>query len=442
MNSKPKIIAFSVVIFAYFLFLNYCQPIAMDDYWRAINDTLVNHNLIAMLKQDYFGWTGRMSAQLLVYCLFSKKYITLSVAVVNILNALAYYLFILFSFKISTAGKYKLYSKAFCVYLFLFLLMFSLTGFIGQTLWKTAAIQYFWGICLVTILYYHIFTKNKQMVIAPVVIGIFIGLYNEQFVGVLLILCLTYFIDSILNRKKINRSVIYFALACFAGGVVLISAPGNYVRMDGMSGSHTHSIYQAIIKVIESVRYSVWPNTEVIFILFVAFIIFLFLKKHTEIKTKFIYSIALISIIFVMTPVIYSYGLLIRLMLIYYVIFFIATMHQFYISDNFYVKQVRSFLEKIYILFLIGVVYFAGTLAVNYYYLHEVSQEQDKIMMLADNKKLVVVPKYQVDPGLQNKYGITTRSLTCNPSDVNNQAFAKFYNVKQVIATPCDKKEN
>ena len=172
MNNKLKTITCSIAIFAYFLFLNYCQPIAMDDYWRAINDTLVNHDLLAWLKQDYFGWTGRMSAQLLVYCLFSKKYIILSTAVINILNSLAYYLFILFSFKISMGGRYKLYSKAFCIYLFLFLLMFTLTGFIGQTLWKTAAVQYFWGICLVTILYYYTITKNKQAVIVPALIGL------------------------------------------------------------------------------------------------------------------------------------------------------------------------------------------------------------------------------------------------------------------------------
>ena len=128
----------------------------MDDFSHAMDDSIVNGTFWTMLKNDYFGWTGRMTAQALVYIFFSKKYVTESIVIINILNSLAFFLFIFFSFKVATKDKCKICSKDFIIYSFFFATMFTTTGFIGHLIWKTVAIQYFWGFTILIILYYYL----------------------------------------------------------------------------------------------------------------------------------------------------------------------------------------------------------------------------------------------------------------------------------------------
>ncbi|MBK2009358.1 hypothetical protein IB622_03735, partial [Francisella orientalis] len=228
-KSLKQQIFISFIIFLYFLFINCCQPLAMDDFWRALNDTLVNGSFFHFLIQDYTGWTGRMSAQALVYALFSKKYLTLSLLTINIINSISMSLFAIFIFKIVTRNKYSLASKDFIIYSFFFALMFTWTGFIGQVIWKTAAIQYLWGYVILTTLYYYLIIQNKKFCLMSLIVGLFIGLYNEQFVGVLLVFCLAYFIERKINNKIINKGILFFLTGLWIGGVILIAAPGNYV---------------------------------------------------------------------------------------------------------------------------------------------------------------------------------------------------------------------
>ncbi len=132
------------------------------------------------------------------------------------------------------------------IFFFFLSFIFLYSGVIGNALWKTAAIQYFWGIVLLVGYYYFIFIRQKNSITFSILVGIFIGLYNEIYVGVLTILLLAYFLDCKLDNKSINRNVVYFFVALIVGGIILAVAPGNYKRLDVLAGSRNIDLLQNI----------------------------------------------------------------------------------------------------------------------------------------------------------------------------------------------------
>ncbi|WP_318263330.1 DUF6056 family protein [Francisella-like endosymbiont] len=69
------IVIISIFTVAFFLLLNYLQPLRTDDFGRANTDTLAKGLIIMVhsIQVDYMTWTGRVSAQALIYLLMSKK---------------------------------------------------------------------------------------------------------------------------------------------------------------------------------------------------------------------------------------------------------------------------------------------------------------------------------------------------------------------------------
>lgn len=439
MYKKSKKFSNSIVIllFCYFLFLNYCQPLAMDDFWRAINDVVVNHTFFSWLHKDYVGWTGRMSAQGLSYIFFSKTYIVWSVFIINTLNAMALTAFMIFSFKLVSKDRFCIGSKNFIFYAFVFMFIFAKTGFIGQVLWKTAAIQFFWGFTILTILFYYLLVKDEEYKSISLITGLFIGLYNEQFVGVLMLFCVAYFFERWLTKNTINKGVIFFAIGCFVGGVILVAAPGNYARMEQMEPQHTLSLFEQFKGFYFTYKYSVWPDTQIVTWLFVVFIVLALTNPNNYKKSVFIYTLTLGLSLMVMFPVFQSYGLLIRLMLIYYIIFFLAVFYQFYDSDNEFLEVVHSLIRRFYTLPLFGLIVLMFMLGNTYFLLHELHIQRQSLMKQYHEKHLenVSLPSSEV-PSMRN-FGLTDVNFTCNTNDPNNQAFAKYYGFKTVKAENC-----
>ncbi|WP_395167043.1 DUF6056 family protein [Francisella salimarina] len=435
LKSKLLII---LAIFSYFLFLNFCQPLAMDDFWRAINDTLVNGTFFHFLIQDYTGWTGRISAQALVYALFSKKYLTLSLLTINTISSISMSLFIIFIFKIVTRNKYSLASKDFIIYSFFFALMFTWTGFIGQVIWKTAAIQYLWGYTILIVLYYYLIIENKSFYLISLLGGLFIGLYNEQFVAVLLLFCLAYFIERKINNKIINKGILLFLTGLLIGGAILIAAPGNYVRMDQMSNDQSISLLSQLIYFIHIFKYNLWPHTLIIVWIFILYFALAISNKNNKKISIVIYSLALITAIFVMAPLAYSYGIQIRLMLIYYIIFFIAVMQPFYDNQSVAITTIHKAFKKIYILFLIGLLIIMGVMGSAYYSIYKFNQNRQKLITELHNKNIenITIPTFKLH-GEAQPYGITFEAITCDSANDNNKAFAAFYGFKTVKAEDC-----
>ncbi len=432
MKKKYFIIAaISVFIVAFFLLLNYLQPMRADDFGRANTDTLAKGLIIMVhsIQADYFTWTGRVSAQALIYFLMSKTYITLSLFIVNVINSIVFYVFMLLTFKIITYDRGRILSKDFVIYSFFFIFVFYQTGFMANILWKTGAIQYFWGLTLLTVLYYFSIVKNKNSMLLGLFIGSIVGLYNEIFVCVSILLCLAYFFERVLTKKVINDTLVAFFVACGIGGVVLITAPGNYARLDHLSSGVQSSLLQNVTRLISELIFT--PQyTLILLIMIVIFLILAFTNKNFKKLSVVVYSAALVLSLFVLVPVAKSYDLNQRVLLIYYAIFFMAAYMQIYSHSSSFVIKLYAALKKlspIFMLLLVAQLYLIFSMSLFFYNFEQ--------------KRDVLVAQYQHS-------GVTNPTLPCivdyisptvfidditpNKDLYNNQAYADFYGFKSV----------
>ncbi|QWU99572.1 DUF6056 family protein [Francisella salimarina] len=421
----------SVFIVAFFLLLNYLQPMRADDFGRANTDTLAKGLIIMVhsIQADYFTWTGRVSAQALIYFLMSKTYITLSLFIVNVVNSIAFYIFMLLTFKIVTYDRGRILSKDFVIYSFFFVFVFYQTGFMANILWKTGAIQYFWGLTLLTVLYYFSIVKNKNSMLLGLFIGSIIGLYNEIFVCVSILLCLAYFFERVLTKKVINDTLVAFFVACGVGGIVLITAPGNYARLDHLSSGVQSSLLQNVTRLISELIFT--PQyTLILLIMIVIFLMFVYTNKNFKKISVAIYSTALILSLFVLVPVAKSYDLNQRVLLIYYAIFFMAAYMQIYSHSGLFATQLYATLKKlspIFVLLLIVQLYLIFSMSL---FFCDFEQKRD-----------VLVEQYQhsgvTDPTLPCIVDYISPTvfiddITPNKDLYNNQAYADFYGFKSV----------
>ncbi|QEO58147.1 DUF6056 family protein [Francisella marina] len=421
----------SVFIVAFFLLLNYLQPMRADDFGRANTDTLAKGLIIMVhsIQADYFTWTGRVSAQALIYFLMSKTYITLSLFIVNVVNSIAFYIFMLLTFKIVTYDRGRILSKDFAIYSFFFVFVFYQTGFMANILWKTGAIQYFWGLTLLTVLYYFSIVKNKNSMMLGLFIGSIIGLYNEIFVCVSILLCLAYFFERVLTKKVINDTLVAFFVACGVGGIVLITAPGNYARLDHLSSGVQSSLLQNVTRLISELIFT--PQyTLILLIMIVIFLILAFTNKNFKKLSIVVYSAALVLSLFVLVPVAKSYDLNQRVLLIYYAIFFMAAYMQIYSHSSLFVIKLYVALKKlspIFVLLLVAQLYLIFSMSLFFYNFEQ--------------KRDVLVEQYQhsgvTDPTLPCIVDYISPTvfiddITPNKDLYNNQAYADFYGFKSV----------
>ena len=155
-----------------------------------------------------------MSAQILVYLFLNKSYPFLIYAF-NIINSMMLSFFIIILYKIITCDE-ELKSKKFIIYLGIFLTLFSCNNVLGQILIKTVALQYFWGIALLTFFYYYCFTKGNKSIFFSTMLGLFIGLYNEAIFMVCFVLSFFYIILQVVKKERVNKSI-YFFISSYNG---------------------------------------------------------------------------------------------------------------------------------------------------------------------------------------------------------------------------------
>ncbi|WP_150464546.1 DUF6056 family protein [Francisella sp. XLW-1] len=421
----------AILIIAFFFVINYLQPLRADDFGRAYTDALDKGFIIYFrgIASNYIHWTGRISAQALIYLFLSKKYIHLSVFMINMINSICFYLFVLYSYKIVRfKTKVELFSKDFLIYFFFFIFLFYQTGFIANVIWKTAAVQYFWGITLLTVFYYISVVKNKQNIWFSLFTGFFIGLYNEIFVGVAIILCLAYFLNQKLSQNQINKNIIYFFIACVVGGIILIAAPGNYVRLNTMSAGEHISVLNQLINLVTQIVTRP-GDTLVPMLMLLTFLVLIFTNKNITRKASFIYGVAIASSIFVLTPVAKSYDLNQRVLLIYDAVFFIIMMQQFYNHSTSFVLKLRLRLNSLSWVFLVLLVMQLALMATIYFEIYKFERYRDTLVTYYQQNEisdpiLPMIPEFSQITFIDD--------ITSDENAYNNDAYAKFYGFDKV----------
>ena len=262
-----KMFLFQTLLFIFVLVVNLYYPLMVDDLAR-LNNGLFEHlqgnwykhsirPLNHTLRNDYQVWTGRMSAQALVYIAFNQFYIGYSYVVTAIVTAGAYLLFTKCLYNISynpqniKQSKVGIVSKIFYA-LCLLAYLLIVKDFKEVCLYRTVAIQYFWGMVIMLYIFNRLeriknFDNNIPTNIYSLadytirllllfVLGFLLGLYNEILTAIFILLLViklwaltNYRLDNVLDLIK-SKGLIVFLSGLLIGFGIMIQSPGTQSR--------------------------------------------------------------------------------------------------------------------------------------------------------------------------------------------------------------------
>lgn len=213
------------VVFVAMLFLNIVIPYTADDftYGYASNGILMS---IKFAWLQYHIWDGRLITSIITSYLLQRGG---EIIFFNIINALV---FVVFLFEVVCISS-SLYIKNKWLYILICLGVIS-TVFVdfGEViLWKTASIQYLWGV----VLYIYIFNKylfEDSSCSVKVKINIldcfifFISAFWLQNINIIFISLILF----IIWRDKTNFNYVAYLAVYIVGSIISLIAPGNFYR--------------------------------------------------------------------------------------------------------------------------------------------------------------------------------------------------------------------
>lgn len=231
--------AFIVCLFAaYFFLLNRHVPIFADDYCRWREDFELYH-VWSSTVGEYLGWTGRFPVMFLSYSFFSSG--SIGIVLHDILNSFALGVACYLAVTISGCGRF-LWCRVCLIVCFVYLLWFMPSVFGEVALWKTGAIQYFWGMvvataCLVPVIRFAVW--DDRVALSSVVIPLYAllafvgGAWLENLSPAVAVVWFALLLLAFLRgRKPLPQELVIGFLCWVAGAVILIVAPGNYERFE------------------------------------------------------------------------------------------------------------------------------------------------------------------------------------------------------------------
>lgn len=236
MKSKTKTLIILSGIFLSMLILNLITPLIMDDFSYAFGTTGRVQNLKDIFDFQiwyYLHWGGRNVAHTLAqFFLMNNKLLF------NIMNSAIYTLLIYLIYRI-IKGKnedHPIYPLLIHLYLWFF------TPVFGQAfIWLTGSCNYLWTTTIIMIflnLFLHFNASQKKYNILKCilfgVLGIITGWTNENSGTSLVFILISYIIvKKLIEKEKINSIQWFGILGTIIGFVIMIVAPGNFIRSSG-----------------------------------------------------------------------------------------------------------------------------------------------------------------------------------------------------------------
>ncbi len=239
-SKRKKIFIFlSIVVIGLLIWVLNCNtPMAADDYsYSFIFGTTDRVTSIADIFKSqvthYMTWGGRSIVHFIaqVMLMISKTYI-------NILNTAVFLIFVFLIYLNCNYGK----KTNLLLFLGIFLLVwFGVPAFGQAFLWVTGSANYMYGITIVLafLLMYKIRLVGKKeynhknlLLIPAFIFGVLAGWTNENTAAAAIVIVFLYLIQFKRSNIKINRVDIIAFIGLIIGFVIMIAAPGNYVRAE------------------------------------------------------------------------------------------------------------------------------------------------------------------------------------------------------------------
>lgn len=247
MKKSIKNICFAgliLLVLAVVYHLNVLFPIFADDigftFVSEIGKGLTRkvtsvYDVFVTQYNQYYMWGGRCVVHFILQTL-----LLLGDGVANVFNSIAYLALSLLIYTIINKGNEV---KPLLFLLINMALVFILPSFLETVLWITGGVNYTWGMLIILLFIYPFYTyftegkiknswvRNTGMFLA----GIIAGWTNENtaFAMVLLIIALIIYLK--IKKKEIPFWIITGLIGACIGYLIMILAPGNYVRSMGVS---------------------------------------------------------------------------------------------------------------------------------------------------------------------------------------------------------------
>ncbi len=306
-----KRIAFGLALLTVFIItflLNYLYPLYADDwvYLMKMPENTPVQNLMDILHTQYlhyFTTGGRIIVHII-----AQIQLFIGVPYNDILNSIAYIIFILLIYFIATASlrlsRLNL-SSILCVSLLLWLFIPTYGVTILNT---TTSANYLWGttIILCFIYPYTVYFRkiDSRDSIAKIIVffaaGFIAGWTNENMAVAMIFMILVILLMKKVRGEKITRWGISGLIGAVIGCVVMLAAPGNYVRyaVEEERLSEMPRYLQSIYNILGGF----YDNALIIFLLYcVVFVVYVYyIRKVSHRNIKYDRNLQL-SLLFIVT---------------------------------------------------------------------------------------------------------------------------------------------
>ncbi len=456
------------LIFSLVWYFNYCTPLIFDDYvysfvWqdKAMGVPLTETtqrisgfgDIVDSQWRHYFTWGGRTVAHFL-----AQTFLWWGKDVFNFLNTGCFIILLLEMEWIINEGEIGLNFSAKDI-LWLFGSIWSFSVYLGAVFtWLTVSCNYLWTtmILLTFMLVYerHYIWPEKEYYNHTIIfffflLGILAGWTNENVPCFIILILGFHLVKGYKKEKRISPFLLFGLLGLFFGYMVLVGAPGNYVRY---TRQLTDGIIDPGISLIRE-NFLVLRNVLLIRIIMYFYVIrnlYLFYRTRTYNEYKNLYNMSLFFLIISFTTmVIMVFSPYFRYRssfpgLIFLIISggFIRRIKKLMVAQKKY--NGRDFKHKIF--FALGGAYICVTVLSSLYVWH-LQKDQTQIMLskinfekkVCSNKILVV----QERPNLINKdlfkafiitggHVIYPYSITPDADCWINKDIALYYGIKAI----------
>jgi hypothetical protein len=251
----------SVFVFAYII--NHLQPLFNDDWlyvfvWGSHTERIQTFpDVIYSQWQHYRTWGGRTPAHVTLQSL-----LLLGKGWSDILNSFVFSFFIWISYKICNIGSYRKPNLGLLVGIILLTWFLQPLG--SAALWLTGSCNYLWTTTFVlAFIYpfcqYYVTDRDSNSLLKTIflpLLAVLAGWTNENLSVSLAFFVLILIIVLKFERRGVPHWVAYSALGAGIGFLLLIMAPGNYVRLaevvahESLSSSFLGRILRGIYSVL------------------------------------------------------------------------------------------------------------------------------------------------------------------------------------------------
>lgn len=245
---------FTVILFVFFgsiLFLNIKTPLIGDDFvYSFIYQT--EHRLTSISDVfysqclHYYKWGGRS----VVHFITQSLLLTDNALVIDIINSVGFIGFIL-AMHYHITGSLKNNIS-------ILIISFSLTWFLQPVfaetaLWITGSSNYLWGTLLILLflLPYRLYKSKKLSLFKSITASLFMliggviaGWTNENTAAAMIVMIICFIIYYKLNKEATPIWMYAGLLGAIIGYILMIVAPGNFVRAEGTSISPFLILYR------------------------------------------------------------------------------------------------------------------------------------------------------------------------------------------------------